>query len=159
MADRSLLMAQRLAPDDMTGRYNTALEPGQEFAYSQWLQQQSALAGRDMSRDNFDYDTRGAYAGGAAQSGNSHWPDTYKKPNHPTFSDESIYHGVNGNFGGQWINAPGQSFYQASPQNLRMHGAEKLKHYFSQVEPDIQLLIPPGGRTTIGEMMMPRGGN
>ena len=39
-----------------------------------------------------DYDLRGAFKSGLTkdiQSG--HWPDTYKKPNHPTFSNQSIY--------------------------------------------------------------------
>jgi hypothetical protein len=34
---------------------------------------------------------RGAFKAGLRPSANGHWPDTYKKPNHPTFSVESQY--------------------------------------------------------------------
>lgn len=41
-----------------------------------------------------DYDFRGAYQAAILDkyNSNSHFPDTFKKPNHPTFSNESIYY-------------------------------------------------------------------
>jgi len=39
-----------------------------------------------------DYDLRGAYkAGETKDSASGHWHDRFKKPNHPTFSDQSQY--------------------------------------------------------------------
>lgn len=63
---------------------DTPLSPQGEAAFQIWK-------ARNAPRDSgWDYDLRGAFAAGVtpdAQTG--HWPDTYKKPNHPTFSDQS----------------------------------------------------------------------
>lgn len=66
--------------------YDTPLTPGQESRFQQWKQQ---YAPKDSGED---YDLRGAYLAGLKpdpQTG--HWPDTFKKPNEPTFSVESKY--------------------------------------------------------------------
>lgn len=50
-----------------------------------------------------DYDLRGAFKAGLQPSPeNGHWPDTYKKPNHPTFSDQSIYAKDRPDLAGSW---------------------------------------------------------
>ena len=70
----------------MQPAYQTPLSPQQEMAFQLWKQK---FAPHDTGED---YDLRGAFLKGFMpdpQSG--HWPDTYKKPNHPTFSNESIY--------------------------------------------------------------------
>jgi len=38
-----------------------------------------------------DYDLRGAWEAGLIPGPDQHFPDTFKKPNHPTFSIESKY--------------------------------------------------------------------
>lgn len=66
--------------------YNTTLTPEEEQAFTQWKQQ---YAPNDSGED---YDLRGAFQAGLQpdpQTG--HWPDTFKKPNHPTFSNQSRY--------------------------------------------------------------------
>lgn len=70
---------------DYTGEFNTALSPEEETSFQGWLK----TSGRE--RDLADYDMRGFWKSGESQSENEHFPDTYKKPNHETFSDESIY--------------------------------------------------------------------
>lgn len=50
---------------------------------------------------NVDYNMAAAKASGFGSNGNGHYPDTFKKPNHPTFSDESIYH-LEATPGGKW---------------------------------------------------------
>ena len=50
---------------------------------------------------NVDYNMAAAKASGFGSNGNGHYPDTFKKPNHPTFSDESIYHSE-ATLGGRW---------------------------------------------------------
>ena len=66
--------------------FETRLSPQDELKYMVW---KSMVAPNDSGHD---YDFRGAFKAGVQpdpQTG--HWPDTFKKPNHPTFSDESIY--------------------------------------------------------------------
>jgi hypothetical protein len=50
-----------------------------------------------------DYDLRGAFDAGVLPDASGHWPDTFKRPNHPTFSNESIFaFGVNESKAGRW---------------------------------------------------------
>lgn len=66
--------------------YETPLDPREETKFQTW---KATAAPNDSGAD---YDLRGAFRAGLRpdpQTG--HWPDTFKKPNHPTFSDESQY--------------------------------------------------------------------
>lgn len=66
--------------------FNTTLTPKDELVFKGW---KAKFAPQDSGAD---YDLRGAFKAGLTpdpQSG--HWPDTFKKPNHPTFSDQSQY--------------------------------------------------------------------
>lgn len=130
------------APPDLTERYNTALTPGEELAYQNWAQIQSALQNRDVNRDLFNYDLRGAFKAGATQSPNGHLPDTFKKPNHPSFSDQSQYHGVDGFTGGSWRQIGGQWVFTPGQTNLQLHGPEGLQQYFQQSDPNVRLNAP-----------------
>ena len=66
--------------------YDTPLTPEQEMQFSKWKKR---YAPKDSGAD---YDLRGAFLAGFKPDPKSgHWPDTFKKPNHPTFSEESIY--------------------------------------------------------------------
>lgn len=56
--------------------------------------------------DKLDYDMYSWYRNNPSQAASpwkegQHWPDTYKRPNHPTFSNESIY-STPENPGGHW---------------------------------------------------------
>jgi hypothetical protein len=85
------------AEEDLTNQYNTPLTPDEETRYQEWAKQ------NHREGDSFDYDMRGAWKEGIqADPSTGHFPDTYKKPNHPTFSDESQYHGADGRMGGHW---------------------------------------------------------
>ena len=90
-----------------------------------------------------DYDLQGAWQGRAAQAGNGHLPDTYKLPNHMTFSNESKY-SVPGREGGNWEGGSPWSFW-ASPENVRQHDPYELMRYFQRYEPDAQLILPSFG--------------
>lgn len=82
--------------------YDTALTPEEELQFQTWKQQN---APRDSG---FDYDLRGAYKAGVVPAGpeagvnEGHWPDTYKKPNHPTFSTQSKYAKDRPDLAGSW---------------------------------------------------------
>jgi len=121
-------------PPDMSDRYNTPLGSEEEAAFRQWLAQLSAAKGYDASEDLRDYDLRGAWKYGAQQAANGHLPDTYKKPNHPTFSTGSQYSNQQ-TAGGAWSDLGNDKWaFHASPFNLQMTGAERLGRYFDRVE-------------------------
>lgn len=89
LPDTSKLPAvqQAMTGEPVSGdRYETPLNDAEEAAYRQWKQK---YAPNDSGAD---YDLRGAYKAGLTPDPKSgHWPDTFKKPNHPTFSNESQY--------------------------------------------------------------------
>lgn len=125
-------------PLDFTDRYNTQLSPEQEQTFQKWAKS----LGRQGS--SYDYDLRGAFASGAAQSANGHFPDTFKKPNHPTFSDQSKYSGVDGYTGGTWAKqADGSWTFAPTESVLKLHDPQALQDYFSKVEPGNKLVLPP----------------
>lgn len=70
--------------------YETTLTDSEEQAFKDW---KIKYAPADSGAD---YDLRGAFKAGITPDAKTgHWPDTFKKPNHPTFSPESIYHPQN----------------------------------------------------------------
>lgn len=77
-----------------SGPYNTNLSSRTERKYQDWKNQTAP----DDSGEDYDY--RGAYLAGEHPGEDGHMTDHFKKPNHPTFSDESQY----GQFGnpGHW---------------------------------------------------------
>lgn len=140
---------------DYSRDFNSQLPPALEAQFQEWLR----LSGR--SADQYDYDLRGAWL--AATQGNpetqwlvgvgrpdtrGHLPDTWKKPNHPTFSSGSQYQSV-GVTGGEWQpqNADQTVWnYLASPQNMRMQERPNaLSDYFRRVERGNTLVEPAWG--------------
>jgi hypothetical protein len=89
-ASSSLAQGEAAFFDDLIprapGKFETQLPPDEERRFQAWKQK---IAPNDSGDD---YDLRGAFkAGVQPDSRTGHWPDTFKKPNHPTFSDQSIY--------------------------------------------------------------------
>lgn len=119
---------------DFTDSHNTKLSDEDEKAYQAWA--------KDNNRegDTYDYDMRGAWKEGASQSDNGHFPDTYKKPNHPTFSNESKYHGKEDAEGGTWSKKDGRDTFAPGKTNKKHWKSDELKDYFQKVEPDADLL-------------------
>ncbi len=97
--------ARRLQSGSPESDFNTELTQGAEKAFDKW-------PGRVMDNGKVDagddYDLRGAFADNIGRSSNFHLPDTYKKPNHETFSDESVYsdYGPHGHWNGDAFTAP-----------------------------------------------------
>lgn len=132
-------------PADMTGQYNTHLSPADEARYQQWVAGLSQQQNRDVSRDLYNYDLRGAWQTNAQQAANGHLPDDFKKPNHPTFSQQSQYNGVNGNAGGSWSGGNGQPWaFTPSQTNMANMGIAGLQDYWSRAEPGNNLMAPRG---------------
>lgn len=82
---------------DYTDKYNTPLPKDQEAAFQAW---RSKLPKKLQSE--YDYDLKGAYLAGVSPSDDDHMVDTFKKPNHPYFSDQSQYARVPGARPGHW---------------------------------------------------------
>jgi anti-sigma regulatory factor (Ser/Thr protein kinase) len=95
------------APSGAPDKYETSLTPQEEKQFQTWKQK---YAPKDSGQD---YDLRGAYKAGLKPDPTTgHWPDTYKKPNHPTFSNESKYAKFAPNKAGHWN---GQTYVPPTP--------------------------------------------
>lgn len=125
---------------EFTDKYNTPLSPVQEQAFQAWAKK------NQREFDTEDYDLRGAYlemqSGDMSEAANGHLGDKYKKPNHPTFSDESVYNGVDGYFGGRWSEQDGKTSFQTGETQKNLWKPQDLQRYFQEREPDVQLVVP-----------------
>jgi hypothetical protein len=111
---------------DWPNEFNTKLTPKEQEGYSK----------RFSDKDREDYDMQGWYKENKDNDGHTgHYPDKYKKPNHPTFSDESIYSGKDGYTGGHW-STDGKAFTPGST-NLKYHSNQELEKYFKEREPGV----------------------
>lgn len=118
---------------DMSDQYNTPLDSYENLQYLYKF-------GTDAK---FDYDMQGWYKANpdASPHTGAHYPDTFKKPNHPTFSDESIYHGVDGNQGGTWgLDEGGKDTFTPGATNLQGRDFQDLQNYFDNHEHGVTLL-------------------
>ena len=101
-------------PNDMTNQYNTKLTPEEQADYNK----------KFSPGDSYDYDMQGWYKAnpGADPKGEGvHYPDTFKKPNHPTFSDQSQYHSDD-TPGGHWDQLEDGSYtFAPGATNLKYH--------------------------------------
>ena len=136
--------------------YDTPIPNEQLYAYSQWLKEQGQNAQRPVGLDQQDYDIQGMFMdGGTFNQG--HGLDTYKKPNHPTFSNESKYNGILNMLGGQWHeDATGVSFTPGGT-NLQNHTPMQLYNYFQKQGPDVMLLSPDNGALSILSYLLTKG--
>lgn len=96
-----LQQAQAEAQPVPADQYDTKLPADKELQFQAW---KAMHAPNDSGRD---YDLRGAFAAGVKPETSGpdkgHFPDTFKKPNHPTFSNESKYAtGENAAKAGHW---------------------------------------------------------
>jgi hypothetical protein len=80
----------------MSERFETCLSPADEEEFQRW---KSSFAPDDSGAD---YDLRGAFKAGLAPDAHGHWPDLFKKPNHPAFSHESVYARLASERAGHW---------------------------------------------------------
>lgn len=102
----------------------------------------------EYKNDTSGYDLRGYYndnpkgAWKFANSEHGHAPDTYKKPNHITFSNQSKY-STPSNPGGRWAFENNQDVFYATLQNIKNAGGiDKLQKYFQEQEKGVKLVLP-----------------
>lgn len=115
--------------------------------YKDWLAKQSQLQGRDVGLDEQEYDLEGYFNELKATpiDGGGHLPDAFKKPNHPTFSDQSKYHVPVIQQGGNW---DGNTF-TPSDHNLKNMRRDHLQSYFNEVESPEALNLPEDKRFSL----------
>ncbi len=101
-------------------KYNTELTASEKKEFDKWVAEESKRQGRDILMDMGAYDIQGFWKAGdhKRMDQDNHGTDAWKKPNHPTFSNQSNYHGVDGFYGGNWKKDGG---YQPSKQTLQMY--------------------------------------
>jgi len=90
-----------------------------------------------------DYDMESFYKSGDYKKyEGGHFPDKYKKPNHITFSDESVYSNDDQK-GGKWYkDNQGNWHFKPSEYNLKNKSFKELKQYFNTYEKDAILDTP-----------------
>ena len=124
-------------------QYNTGLSKPEFDEYWKWAKERYG----DQDRVLYEmgaYDLQGAWKDIKAgkikfdpQTG--HLPDTYKKPNHITFSNESRYHDGKTFNGGQWQENGQRWKFKPSPQTVQLYGKDYLQKYFSEKEKDVDI--------------------
>ena len=96
--------------------------------------------------DDYDYDAYKKKYGEPDQSKGQHLTDEFKKPNHITFSTDSVYHSKE-TPGGTWEKGTDSKWhYSPSDFVVKQHGPEKLQEYFKNNEPDAVLHLPETGK-------------
>jgi hypothetical protein len=138
-------------PPDMTDQDNTELSPEDEARFQ--------VAAKGRMRDLTDYDLRGAFKAKVMPTKpGQHGTDKYKKPSHPTFSDESMY---DTGSAGHWGREGDRDTFTPGPANTMK--SQQLRQYFEEREPNAKLIEPQrfaagGGAWTRKEGQNPEGG-
>lgn len=128
----------------MEQEFNTKLTPEEQSVFNEQMILASSAAGRNMHLDMIDYDMAGAFKEGLLKDyAGGYLPDKFKKPNHPTFSIDSIYNDEKaGRKGGRWEFSDEHNrwkFY-ASSFNIQQFGRKNLVQYFRENDPDVDLM-------------------
>ncbi len=110
-----------------------------DAAYQAWLKSNSLT-------ETPDYDYRGAFEAGLKPDPETHHlDDTFKKPNHITYSNDSRYAREKGApAAGKWVaGEDGKWTFYASPTNVaNAGGIDALRDYFRRNEKDVTLVLP-----------------
>lgn len=113
-----------------TSPYDTTLSKDEESKFQDWKQKYAP------NDSGYDYDLRGAFKAGLKPDPETgHWPDTFKKPNHPTFSNESIYYPYAPQKAGHW---EGEKFIP--PDNVIIPATGAAKYWY--VDPRARPMNP-----------------
>ena len=123
-------------------QYDTVLSPMDEQRFRLWAKTYSSP---DVNLlDTSNYDMRGYFKehGDAPHTIGDHFNDTYKKPNHITFSNESKYH-TEDMPGGQWDEyAQNKDVFIPAPHQVdTAKKRNELRQYFEKYEPNSNLAI------------------
>jgi len=142
--------------------YNTKLTPMQERDFQAWIKKLNKKTGRNVLNDLADYDLRAHFLSGGYIADNGHGSDIGKKPNHPTFSNQSKW-STSGQKGGEWrdpIDGIGNPQYIPSTQMMKNdRRMSELARYMKKYEPNVSLLSPYIAANENMNMLMNAGKN
>ena len=122
--------------------FDTKLNPTDEAKYQTWNKDMKSKGYIHPQDQGQDYDLRGAFKAGINPSvPGAHWPDTYKKPNHETFSNESQYaKGEYAKYAGSWkgdkFTPPSERFKSQAEPTGQMPHTNSHRYDYSQVAMD-----------------------
>jgi len=136
-------------------RYNTPLSEKEQPLFNQWVSEESKKRRRDILMDKGTYDLQGFWKNDRTMDSDSHGSDKWKKPNHPTFSIESIYNGMNGNQAGSWGE---DGSYYPSRQTRDLYKEEYYKQMFNR-EPNRPEHLNLNKSTNLSPSIYDDGGN
>ena len=147
-------MAETSTDEEYRARFNTELTPDEEKKYQAFVADESAKRKRDVGMDEIDYDLRGDWKRGAERDDRGHGGDEFKKPNHPTFSEHSVYHGSENedgtkNTGGKWhYENPDQpdmpTAFEQSDTNKQHWPTYAIEDYLKRNEEGVRLIKSKG---------------
>lgn len=106
-------------------KYVTILSDSEKKEYESWKK----TLPKNLQYEG-DYDLAGLWKENpkVKPSADLHFPDKYKKPNHPTFSDESIYFGRDTRkFAGKWEETPDAWIYMPYDNKVKRKIIEMKK--------------------------------
>ena len=123
-------------------KYNTDLTEDELTQFTEWVKSESARQGRDIMMDMGAYDIQGFWKSGDFEKmdEDNHGSDKWKKPNHPTFSNQSVYHNVDGFQGGTWQDDGG---YIPSEHTKKLYDAEYYNWLFGREPHRPEYLVLP----------------
>jgi len=130
---------RRVAEGTPENGYTTQLTEGGEKAFQRWREKHSPWD------TGHDYDLRGAYADGIDRDARGHLPDTYKKPNHETFSDESTYAKYAPGEAGSW---DGETYKPKGPPawlRQEVRGRDPMADANRAMDPEVYRYKPGNG--------------
>lgn len=144
--------------DFFKNRFNTPLTSEEEKAFVAWAKENK----KNPDNETIDYDLRGLWKSGGKFGDSGHATDRYKKPNHPTFSEESMYHDTPTPSGGRYIGGkwthPADDARGTFTPSMEMldttHPSSMLKGYFNKYEPEYDLVLPESKKDG-GRIQMP----
>lgn len=115
---------------DPENHFNTVLPEEEEKEFQKWLEKAKEDGYISEADTGIDYDYRGYWREfpkrGREITQNGHFPDRYKKPNHPTFSKESVHaRDAWGVYAGSWN---GETFEQPRVSYPRAEQLEYLDY-------------------------------
>ena len=100
MTLRSYYKKMQYGGDPKVPMPRTKLNPAQDSVYTAW---KSRLPTNLQYEGNYDLKRLWMENPGTRPTANMHFPDKYKLPNHPTFSNESMYFNPSNQYiAGQW---------------------------------------------------------
>jgi hypothetical protein len=130
---------------DFTDSFNTELNSREQADYQLWLLEEKYQTGKDWLRDLRDYDVQGFFKAGETLEG-GHGTDRFKKQAHPSFSNQSIYHGAEKDgklyLGGEWGRKGDHDTFRPHPKMLlnKTHTVDGIKKYFDMYEKGNELI-------------------